>query len=236
MQEDSPGRSFEQAKEILQEAILRDYPNPARLGCPGSAVLTRLATFDLPQTTDPSWEHITHCSPCYGEFLGFRAEAKKAGKHARQRNRAFLVAAAALVVIGAGWLLSRVASSGSDAPPGLSANASPTAAYVDLESAGILRGDESTKNQQQILKLRIGYLDLKVRLPLGSEDGQYELEILRQPGQPKVASAHGVSVLEDHSVFLRTRVDLRGLSPGRYYMAIRRLNGGWAVYPIELSR
>lgn len=236
MQEDLPEQSFNQAKEILQQAILHDYPNPERRGCPGSAVLKRLASFDLPQTTDPAWDHITHCSPCYGEFLGFRTEAKATARHARRRNRIFLATAAALIIICGVWLLWRRVRSASNTPPVLSANISPTAAYVDLESAGILRGEESTKSPQQVLKLQVGYLDLKVRLPLGSEDGQYELEILRQPGQPQVASAQGTSALEDHSVFLRTRMDLRELSPGRYYMAIRRINGGWAVYPIELSR
>jgi hypothetical protein len=233
MQEDSPERSFTEAKEVLQRAILRDYPNPERRGCPGSHVLTRLASFDLPQTTEPAWEHVTHCSPCYEEFLVFRSEVKAGTQKIRWRNRALVAGAALLIVLCGMWLVWR-RTSGTGGGPKEIANANPTAAYVDLESAGILRGDEGAKNSRQILRLRADFLDLKIRLPLGSEDGRYELEILQQPGRPPVVSATGTSALEDHSVFLRTQVNLRGLNAGRYYMAIRRMNGGWAVYPIEL--
>jgi hypothetical protein len=71
----------------LQEAILSAYPNPDRIGCPGAEVLKRLVSLSLQlielEETELSgqWEHVTHCSPCYGEYLVMRrAELKKSDK------------------------------------------------------------------------------------------------------------------------------------------------------------
>ena len=51
---------------------------------------------------------------------------------------------------------------------------------------------------------------------------QYQLEILPEPGQPPVASGKGMATLEDHSVFLRTQINLQGLKTGKYYIAFRQ--------------
>ena len=83
MPDESPDCPFDQAKKILQEQILQNYPNPERRGCPGDAVLKRLASGGLPPENDPVWQHVTHCSPCYGEFL----QVQK-GIQSRKRERA----------------------------------------------------------------------------------------------------------------------------------------------------
>lgn len=240
MQGGSPEKAFNQAKEILQQAILHDYPNPERKGCPGADVLKRLASSDLPQTSDPAWEHVTHCSPCYAEFLEFRTAAKELRRRGRQRNRLLLATAAALIIICGVSLFWWRARSGADThgggvPPVLTANTTPTPGYLDFESIRISRGDEGPSGEKHVFKLPIGNIDLKVRLPLGSQDGKYELQILREPGQPPVASASGNSVLEDHSVFMKARLELRGLKTGQYYIAIRRVGADWTVSPITLS-
>jgi hypothetical protein len=83
--------------------------------------------------------------------------------------------------------------------------------------------------------LPVGDLDLKVRLPIGSQDGQYQIQILPEPGQAAVASGDGSAALEEHSVFLKTRINLNGLKPGKYYIAFRRVNSEWTVLPLELE-
>ena len=45
--EESPEARFDRLKRQLQDSILRDYPNPERTGCPGDAVLRRLAETPL---------------------------------------------------------------------------------------------------------------------------------------------------------------------------------------------
>jgi hypothetical protein len=152
-----------------------------------------------------------------------------------------LAAAAALIVvcgISLFWWRSRSGpgTHGGGTPPVFTAKSTPTPGYLDFESIRISRGDEGPSGERLVFKLPIGNIDLKVRLPLGSQDGKYELQILREPGQPPLASASGTSILEDHSVFLKTRLDLRDLTPGQYYIAIRRVGADWTVSPIMLSQ
>ncbi len=242
MQDESAEQTFNKAKEILQDAILRDYPNPERRGCPGTEVLKRLASSDLPQTSDPAWHHVTHCSPCYGEFLAFREEVRAARRRVRQRRRIVLAAAAVLIVVCGLWILlrrspgeSRREVAGKQPPAGGVAPVSPIQAYLDMEPIQIHRGQSGT-NRQLKLRLPIGDLDLKVRLPIGSEDGQYQVQILRQPGEAPVALGEGTASLQDHSVFLRTRIDLKELKAGKYYVAFRKVNMDWTVLPLELGQ
>jgi hypothetical protein len=241
MADESAEQSFNTAKEILQEAILRDYPNPERRGCPGSEALKRLASSDLPQTSDPAWDHVTHCSPCYREFLEFREEQKEANDRARRRRRVVLATAAALILVCGLWLFLRRSPEAkppqnpAKPAPQIVARASPRPAYLDFESVRTGRGEEQTPSRPLKYALPLDDLDLKIRLPIGSEDGQYQVEILPEPGKPPVASDNGVAALENHSVFLRTRIDLAGLKTGKYYIAFRRVNAEWTVLPLELQ-
>ena len=66
----------EQLKYLFQQAILRDYPNPERKGCLDPSILKRVVEQRLPHE-DPDWQHVSHCSPCYREFLDQRKEFKE---------------------------------------------------------------------------------------------------------------------------------------------------------------
>jgi hypothetical protein len=62
----------------IQRAILRNYPNRERRGCPDDAVLRTFAAnpdsikAEDEANADGAWFHITHCSPCYASFLELR--------------------------------------------------------------------------------------------------------------------------------------------------------------------
>src|SRR5689334_16300743 len=101
---DSPEQRSERIREVLQEAILRDYPNPERKGCPGAEVLKRLAARPRP-IRDADWEHATHCSPCYREFLEFRAETLERDQRRKLQRRAAIAAAIVLLGLLAYWAL-----------------------------------------------------------------------------------------------------------------------------------
>ncbi len=116
------------------------------------------------------------------------------------------------------------------------ATVSPMPAYLDFESVRVGRGEQDTQKRPVRFNLPLGDLDLEIRLPLGSEDGKYQIQILRQPGEPPVASGDGTAGLEDHSVFLKTRIDLKSMKPGNYYMAFRRVDSEWTVLPLTLGR
>jgi hypothetical protein len=70
---ETPQEKFARLQKAVREEILNSYPNPERVGCPVSAMIREVA-FREELTKDPAWEHITHCSPCYAEFLKFKEE------------------------------------------------------------------------------------------------------------------------------------------------------------------
>ena len=78
---ESPKQKWDRVQKKLQDAILTSYPNPNRKGCPGTEALFELAKRAAELGTlegDARWEHVTHCSPCYKEYLDARDQLRKA--------------------------------------------------------------------------------------------------------------------------------------------------------------
>jgi len=83
----------------IEDAYLLAYPNPERTGClPDDvrlATLRALARRELP-IEHPYREHVSHCSPCFQEYVPLRdaywAERTRAGKIG--------IAAAVVLLIG----------------------------------------------------------------------------------------------------------------------------------------
>ena len=74
MERETPGEKWDRLKDQIQEGILNGYLNPGREGCPGDATINELATRsanidDDSIEDDPQWQHVTHCSPCYSQYL-----------------------------------------------------------------------------------------------------------------------------------------------------------------------
>jgi hypothetical protein len=71
---------WNRVQKNIQQAILTSYPNPNRDGCPGTTGLFDLAKRAAELGTlegDKGWDHVTHCSPCYKEFLEARDRIRK---------------------------------------------------------------------------------------------------------------------------------------------------------------
>jgi hypothetical protein len=72
---ESPEQKWNRVQKKLQDTVLSAYPNPNRQGCPGSDairdVATRASKLDLLEG-NAQWEHVSHCSPCYAEYLEAR--------------------------------------------------------------------------------------------------------------------------------------------------------------------
>ena len=95
MRPETPEEKFNRLQAIIQNAVLTGYPNPLRINCPGSAAIAeyskRVMDFeDIVEGEEP-YEHITHCSPCYAEFLqandDVRAQKRAAGETAKPMSR-----------------------------------------------------------------------------------------------------------------------------------------------------
>ena len=69
--------------EALGRSLLKDYPNPSRMGCPPCDVLKRIATGDMALSEAESWlSHLGSCSPCYAEFRRFQITYQSAKRKA----------------------------------------------------------------------------------------------------------------------------------------------------------
>jgi hypothetical protein len=134
----------------------------------------------------------------------------------------FAAAAVVLIAIG-GWLWVRNRPSGQ------------TAAIVvlDLRGRATVRGETPTDASQQPLEIPHGARQLQLELPIGSNEGTYELAVLNGNGAELFRST-GTARLEDHIVVLRTGFDLSGVSPGTYFLGLRRQGMEWTRFPIRV--
>jgi len=73
MKRQTPEEKWNRIQRQIQEGITKGYPNPDRKGCLGHAgilaLASRSAKFDDSIEDDPQWQHVTHCSLCYSEYL-----------------------------------------------------------------------------------------------------------------------------------------------------------------------
>jgi hypothetical protein len=91
MKGETPKQQWERMQREYQKAVQAVYPNPERHGCPGSEVLGDLAARSGRHEEiegDERWEHVTHCAPCYQEYLDLRAACRigEGAKMPRERR------------------------------------------------------------------------------------------------------------------------------------------------------
>jgi hypothetical protein len=65
-----PGTPEFEVDDEMDLLFARANRNPDREGCLPTDVLKALSRKELP-ITDPAYEHVAQCSPCYREFAGF---------------------------------------------------------------------------------------------------------------------------------------------------------------------
>ena len=220
-------RSSEWDDELLrafEETVLHDYPNPDRIGCPGSAVLKDLALKRLP-LRHPARQHIARCSPCFRELKRYQ----QACGRKRLMVTGVGLAAIALVGISGFWYVFHFS------PSVLHRRGDQSSIdAVDLWDQPGTRGETGPIGaQKRPIQLRRGKLTLRVRLPFGSPAGPYELEIGKTEDQP-LRQAIGEAAIENGVTFLRASVDTSGFDPGDYFLGVRRPNRTWRHYHIEI--
>jgi hypothetical protein len=243
MTENQPERPTpDQVKRVLQEALLRNYPNPDRQGCRGAAVLKEMAERDLPHE-DPFWEnHVSRCSPCYREFLEFRNQVLARQSSSRKTGFAIAALIGAVLVGGSIYLSSREpqptapSATGEIGPAekGQPGGESPVlTAVLNFERESIARSPSGGAPGTAVELQRIprARLNLAIYLPTGSEPGQYDVQLLKSPqDQTPHTSSTGTAQLENGQTVLHITPDLSSFDPGDYLFAIRRTGGEWRYY------
>ena len=230
--ESSPDAQYERIKRQLQDSILSEYPNPERKGCPGDAVLQELTARPLDENLegDPNWQHVTHCSECYREFLGFRADIKR--KQRARRAAALWTSAAAAIVIVAGIVFAiRQAPSNVEKRPQIAEKVFRPR-VVDLEGRSMTRSEEGKEETKPIILEREPE-ELTIRLPFGSRAGTYEVQVLKSAGHPLI-SVTGQATIQNGTTALIAKVDLSTLEAGNYFIGVRRMPWDWTYYPVVI--
>lgn len=216
------GYSDRDEKRILAalgRGLLKDFPNPDRAGCPGSDVLKRIASHEMPLAEAEKWlDHLTSCSPCYRDFSELQA-----GDRRRRMQTILAIAASILIVVGvAGWALFFK----KNGPPVVQT------AVLDLRNRSVPRGGEMNPDQQP-LEVSRRVRRLIVYLPLGSAEGPYEMRITTTTGSA-VLTTGGVAFLKDGLTSIQAVIDLSSASSGQYVFQVRRPDSEWNSYPLML--
>jgi hypothetical protein len=206
--------------DLLARGLSREFPNPQRVGCPGPALLRSVALHKLPLSeADPWLDHLGSCSPCFQEFT----EIRKQTASQRKRTRMWL-AAAAMVLLAVGgvlWVRSR--------PSGQTA----VVAVLDLRGRTALRGGSTADAGQLPLQVPRSVRSLNLELPIGSNEGAYEVALFNSTGAELLGTS-ATAKLEDHVVVLRVDVDLAGFAQGSYSLGVRQSGLAWTRFPIGL--
>lgn len=222
--DETPEQKYNRMADAVQQSILRNYPNPNREGCPGETAVREVASRNMVRK-DELWRHITHCSPCYAEFLEFRDEQSQGSARRVRTRRGFLVAASLTVVTvgGLSYLYTR------DGPT--------YQVSWDLESQRTFRGLDADRMEGPSgppLSAPAAPLHVRLTMPKASPAGEYEVRLWKSMDQAPVLS-RSVRVGPDQSI-VNFDADLGGRAPGPYTLGIRT-NGssGWKYFPVLVS-
>ena len=182
-------------------------------------MLRGIALHKVPLSEADRWlDHFSSCSPCFQEFTQFRKQALN-----RRRTQIWLAAAAVFLFVVVGWFWVRTRPQ------------VQTAAVVvlDLRGRATVRGENPPGTSQPPLEAPRNAKGLNLELPIGSNEGAYDV-VLLNPSGDELFRTSATAKLEDHIVVLRAEVDLAGVSPGSYFLGLRQRGMEWMRFPIRV--
>jgi hypothetical protein len=204
----------------IDEIFGRANPNPTREGCPPRDVLVALGRKQRP-LSDPAYVHLTRCSPCYLEVRAIQEDVVRE----RRRRLAMLAAAAVLVlaILSGVWFMFA----------GRSGGAPDVRAELDLRPYAQTRSDSQVNREPLILPK--GKATLTLLLPVGSDAGDYDVQVL-DASLTSRASGAGSASINNFVATLHTTLDLASLDAGSsYQLALRRSGQEWQMFPARIQ-
>jgi hypothetical protein len=238
--------------ELIRKFFGTAFPNPDRIGCPDRRVLWAIATNTLP-ADDPARLHLASCSPCFAEVQEVKNQLER--EAARRKKRTMLVAAAAVaIVIGAitGSVLWSVRERARSEPVAKApantviptetpekpqeakrSSSTPYEIALDLRPWSRIRGEDDVK--APLLRVPAQLLKLRLTLPLGSDDGVYDLEIRPALGAEALKTSKGNATIRNGDTRIEVEFDLSGIPAGRYTLLYRHADASWHEVPIVVT-
>jgi len=135
----------------------------------------------------------------------------------------WLAAAAMVLLAVGGWLWVRSRSSGQTV----------AVVVLDLRGRAAVRGENPAETSQPPLEVPRTAKSLSLELPVGSNEGAYDVALLNASGA-ELFRTSATAKLDDHIVALRADVDLAGVAPGSYFIGVRQPGLEWTLFPVRL--
>ena len=245
---DAEDRLLELGRKVFGSA----FPDPDRSAGVDSATLKAAARRSHREPLPAEVvDALTWSSETFAEYEGYVREARIA-----RRMWYAGVAAAAVIALGAALWWS-IGAPGLDGPPiivedesaprpapapevmpdGPRQEPAPQPAFevasLDLRGRSPVRG-ETVPEADDLPVVPANRVELTVILPIGSEEGEYEVSVLPSPEEPPIVTTQTQAGLANQNVTLQARLDLSNVEPGRYYWGLRRGEFPWAFYGIEV--
>src|SRR5262249_36085631 len=105
-------------------------------------------------------------------------------------------------------------------------------AQLDLRRFTAIRGDEKQREPEPV-SLPLGRVNATILLPVGSDAGMYEVQVLDSDLRSRISTS-GAAQVQDHVTTLQATLDLRSLNPGSYQLAVRREDESWRMFPLRV--
>lgn len=193
------------------------YPNPERVGCPGSDILKGLAERQIGLASAKDWVlHLGCCSPCFIEYTAFRRQA-----HRRKVFEYSFASAALVVLIVAGvWLWKGHRFPWFGEKPNVPVVAAYKPMTLDLRNWLVFRGEQPPGAHRGPIQLPRERLDLTIWLPIGSESGNYTVQVSSELGQQLVTATGPAVIRKEGVTALKVKLDVSKLNPGSYVLSI----------------
>ncbi len=97
----------------------------------------------------------------------------------------------------------------------------------------MLRSEQSG-DQPEAVPLPTGVVELTLLLPVGSEPGPYDIQVLDADLKSR-ASAHASGEIQNFVTTIRATLDLRTVPSGTYQLAVRREGDDWRMFPARVK-
>jgi hypothetical protein len=239
---------FRDLVKLVQQAALKAYPNPLRLGCPDAELLHAIAAQRWPSDHPMFRSHIAQCSPCIEALRAERTrfQAEKVRETRKRRLQLIAAAAVATALAAVFWVvhshvgtgetaISRTqrapgvvpqdgSRTGSRTPSALETEQGPktVSALLNLQEtpAPDTRSASGTRDLQHVPRANLS--PLLIYLPLGSETGEYRVDVRNENEGSVLASFTGTADIRDGLTVLRIHADLSKLRPGIYVLSVSR--------------
>jgi len=218
--------------ERWESHVIENYPNPNRVGCPGSEVLRRFvdtpAQVDLDELNDT---HITRCRECTLELRQLRHERdQKLGATSwRQVWRPLIAAVAACMLIAVGVALWKSKASHLQPPSDTIARVD-----VDLSGDGVLRGSQTPISDVKIVLPR-RIVNLHLKLPYYSPSGPYRITIQADRNGHAIRDVEANAQANGAETEVSALLDLRDVPNGSYLLGTKHDGEAAYYYPLSLN-